>query len=74
MTLSEGKPQKCKGSLGSLTQTGVEERMFVAGLKEGVQGFMHKPELPQNHGLELRIISQSSSMSNSTMKKPLARG
>jgi hypothetical protein len=54
MSSREGKPQKCKGILGSLTQTGAEERMSVVGLKEGDQGFMHKPEFPQNHIPELK--------------------
>jgi len=49
MASTEGKPQKCKGILGSLTQTRFEERMSVAGLKEGVKGFMHKLEFHQNH-------------------------
>jgi hypothetical protein len=57
MASREGKPQKCKGRLGSLTQTGVEERISVVGLKEGDQGFMHRPELPKNYEPELRIRS-----------------
>jgi hypothetical protein len=56
MASSKGKPQKCKGRLGSLTQTRVEERMLVVGLKEGVQGFMHKLELPQNHKNQIMIF------------------
>jgi hypothetical protein len=57
MASREGKPKKCKGRLGNLTQTGAKERMSVVGLKEGEQGFMHRPELPQNHGTELKIKS-----------------
>lgn len=48
MALREAKPQKFKGRFASVAHIGVEERLFVIGLKEGVQGFMHKPELPYN--------------------------
>jgi hypothetical protein len=36
MDSSGGKPYKCRGRLGNLTQIGAEERMSVAGLKDRV--------------------------------------
>jgi len=60
MASREGKPKKCRGRLGSLTQTRAEERILVARLKGGDEGFMLKPEFPQNHNAELKIRSQSS--------------
>jgi hypothetical protein len=39
MASREGEPQKCKGILAILTQTGAGERMLDIGLKEGVPRF-----------------------------------
>jgi hypothetical protein len=50
MEWREDKPQRCKGKFGSLTQTGDEDNEYFEGSKEGDQGFIHKPELPQNQG------------------------
>jgi hypothetical protein len=51
MAQREGKTQKCKGKFGSLTQIGAKVKVSIIGSKEGVQGFMHKLELPQNQDL-----------------------
>jgi hypothetical protein len=48
MARREFEPQKCKGRFGSLTHTGAEERVFVIGSKDGVHGFIHNLEFPQN--------------------------
>jgi hypothetical protein len=60
MERREDKPQICKGKLGSLTQTGAEDNEYFEGSKEGDQGFIHKPDLPQNQGSELKIKYLSS--------------
>jgi hypothetical protein len=54
MAQRESEPQKCKGRFGSLTHTGVKERVSVIGLKDGVHGFIHNPKFPQNQGPSLK--------------------
>jgi len=49
MAQRELDSHKCGGRFRSLIHTRVDERESVRGLKEGVQGFIHKLQSPKTN-------------------------